>query len=349
MADSDNVQGMFCESCHKYRKRRDSAKGFCTSCLTFYCGTCLEYHDLFLPDHTQQGKYSMPMDFYFETCNRHPKEMIKFYCRSCEITVCTVCISGNHKQCSEVGHLSLLAKEFEHTLEFDSVEQSINSIETEVENVEKANQMDAAKVEQFSEHARNVLTAQKMEIMKMFGDIEADIDKYEADLKTEVKKENGEINQMKTNIINLKSDINNKKTSRQRCKLFLATQEARKELVCMKENLDTLKKHTRERQIPKCEYKPPRKKINSEMLGKVVITNPGKQWPAVSIFAKEVFGLFGSGHRRQNSAVNENVMSYIVALVRNVMKLSSDLDLVIYTVWLIGYFSMLALLLIMIS
>ncbi|XP_053405102.1 uncharacterized protein LOC128558879 [Mercenaria mercenaria] len=270
ITESDEVVEMFCEICDRKGKRDVIAVGFCVACVTYYCDTCLDYHAQFLPDHIQQDRNQMPKDFYLEKCEQHSKELVKFYCQSCGNIACSVCKNTFHRACQRVCHLSKLACQFELGEEFHIVDDLLNSVETEADT---SIEMMRVNMKQNIKHAKAALLEQKKVILTLFDDFEKEINKHENDFKSDVEKEMKKLDQIKRNIQTIKSDIDNKKLAAERCKLFLATKAAERQIKHIKECLNAAKPFVESTNVTKYTYEPTKKEIGPADLGKVIILN----------------------------------------------------------------------------
>ncbi|XP_053386616.1 uncharacterized protein LOC128550816 [Mercenaria mercenaria] len=124
---SDELIEMVCEQCEK-DGIISTAEGFCVPCLDYMCTMCLRYHARNLPKHILLDKISMPQDFCLDTCRLHPRERIKFYCKTCKDVACLTCTADDHKQCSGILHIPMFLKETDTSKDFKDTVESIDKI-----------------------------------------------------------------------------------------------------------------------------------------------------------------------------------------------------------------------------
>ncbi|XP_053389287.1 uncharacterized protein LOC128552282 [Mercenaria mercenaria] len=166
---SDEVKEMFCEDCEKELGTFVKADGFCVNCVEYLCATCIRYHKKHLSQHTLLDSSNMPQDFCFDKCQKHPKEIIKFYCESCKTTACPKCKTENHNNCSEVCHIPSIVKSDKMT---DEIRQLSLSIDETLEEL-------GAKRDRVESNLTKVNTNKK--------DTSTSIQKHKATLKRQVQ------------------------------------------------------------------------------------------------------------------------------------------------------------------
>ena len=161
--DSDEVLEMFCEHCEKEQGIIVTAECFCEKCSEYFCIKCLSYHQKYKPDHTTQDHTNMPQDLYIKKCQDHSKELIKFYCMSCQQKACSLCKVKNHSEC-KIEHIPSIvgSQEFKNefrnvvkTIENDleAIAESKDNITTKISNVLVVRQKTIASMEK---HAKGI-------------------------------------------------------------------------------------------------------------------------------------------------------------------------------------------------
>ncbi|XP_060557093.1 uncharacterized protein LOC132717615 [Ruditapes philippinarum] len=101
---SDDVFDMYCEACHR-EGQHEIACAFCSACVTYFCSTCLKYHGKFYPFHKTLEGNKMPQDLCLEKCETHTKEVVKYFCTTCNKFVCCICKPELHKDTCNMSYL----------------------------------------------------------------------------------------------------------------------------------------------------------------------------------------------------------------------------------------------------
>ena len=177
---SSRVQGkgeMMCGSC----ENKNKAEAYCEDCSSGVCSTCIDLHKQLkvfkghkvIPLNSTQ-LYSIPVKPV--SCTAHPCEVVKYYCTSCSILVCSECIfdhkEHNFKRLEEAGK--------EERAELQSV----------LSEVEKAIPPIAEAIERINGIVKHTCTngnkAEK-EVEEAFRQITAAVEKRRVELVQEVK------------------------------------------------------------------------------------------------------------------------------------------------------------------
>ncbi|XP_062605619.1 uncharacterized protein LOC134267413 isoform X2 [Saccostrea cucullata] len=96
-----------CEVC-KLMEKEAEAKGFCVECKDYLCQDCWNGHRFtkFTLNHeviSLEGASEEELDKHCReqtehcNCSRHPGEGLRYYCKGCEVKVCTDCILLDHQ------------------------------------------------------------------------------------------------------------------------------------------------------------------------------------------------------------------------------------------------------------
>lgn len=264
MADTaifEQPTGLHCEFCQKDGKWNQSAAGFCEECVTFFCSTCLKYHEKFHPNHVKQVQENLPMDLYSEKCPKHPEEMIKFFCQSCETTACATCKVSNHNQCDKIFHLQKLIKEFEKEKELSYVENNLELAADVTVEVEGIILCCKNEIDQYKSEAKTSLQDDRNGMNSRFDHTEQEIEKIEASDLSKVDIEEEKLGVIKTDIHKLKLDIKKSLDSLSDSKLFLTTKRAKIQSEKVLEDTDNLQQKVTEIELCKYKYKPMRQNL----------------------------------------------------------------------------------------
>ena len=84
-----------CDVC-KYRRHEVTAKDYCTVCGIHYCEQCSKEHEHHLLFQTHSVVPVSQLDKLTIRCESHEGEYIRYYCTSCSMAVCTVCVVSSH-------------------------------------------------------------------------------------------------------------------------------------------------------------------------------------------------------------------------------------------------------------
>lgn len=143
---SEEIIEMYCEDCEKDLGTIITADGFCENCFEYLCSTCIRYHKKHLPQHRLQTSANMPKDFCFDKCNKHPSEIIKFYCNLCDVEACAQCKRENHETCTDISHIPALVKSKAVADEIRDVSKSIDNAleELAVKKIQAASSLNQA-------------------------------------------------------------------------------------------------------------------------------------------------------------------------------------------------------------
>ncbi len=166
-----------CDSCRS-QKKSISAKMYCTGCNMNYCDSCLRRHSKnpLFKKHQLVDKSKAESEGL--ACKSHPGEQGKFFCRTCEMVVCTLCCMNGHEDHS--------IKEMDEV--FRQHQQDILNLKNVVERKLKALKKRASDLETLRQ--ANLSSCQQAEIdikerAKQTVDI---IRKHEAELLEELRK-----------------------------------------------------------------------------------------------------------------------------------------------------------------
>ncbi|XP_053405815.1 uncharacterized protein LOC123566449 [Mercenaria mercenaria] len=110
---SDEDIKVYCQPCD-HDGPRLPAHGYCVDCREHLCQTCFTFHKrhTLSRHHTLLDKNNMPQtisstsvhpsqpDNLTKPCDKHMKEMIKFYCQNHEALLCSVCVTLEHTRTS---------------------------------------------------------------------------------------------------------------------------------------------------------------------------------------------------------------------------------------------------------
>jgi hypothetical protein len=136
ITESDEVKEMFCECCDKVKNTTVQAEGFCADCYEFMCATCIHYHQIYREGHTIQGQDTMPQDFCVDKCAVHPKEIVKFYCKTCSKPVCCMCKTSNHKECADITFIPTIVHSTDIHGEVEHFKEKMACLANDLQNTE---------------------------------------------------------------------------------------------------------------------------------------------------------------------------------------------------------------------
>ena len=89
-------EGRHCDNC-KAQKQTNTAKFFCESCRMGYCSNCVKKHEKnpIFKNHKVTTKAAVVATEH-ASCRTHEGEQAKYFCRTCEQLICTMCIMNEH-------------------------------------------------------------------------------------------------------------------------------------------------------------------------------------------------------------------------------------------------------------
>ena len=169
MRDDDEGPELLCDNC---QKEDETVGKRCKDCMQFLCSPCAEFHQRSIntKDHVLLSKDELKANQPAENasamkCSKHD-EVIKFYCNTCQETICMSCTILDHKQ---------------HKL--FSVEESAsgaqNEVQNLVENVTKRMENISAGIEAASTTSEDITAREeacKSQIEMFFTQLHGEID-----------------------------------------------------------------------------------------------------------------------------------------------------------------------------
>ena len=111
-----NSAKVTCENC----ERKSEEASYCFHCGKFWCNECMNAHNIFREnrDHRVLALKDFEDKDFEDVLKRpvfcqkelHDREVLKFYCKECDIPVCQTCVIVDHNK-HDVEHLELTARE----------------------------------------------------------------------------------------------------------------------------------------------------------------------------------------------------------------------------------------------
>ena len=110
-----------CENC----ERKSEEAAYCFHCGKFWCNECMNAHNIFREnrDHRVLALKDFEDKDFEDVLKRpvfcqkelHDREVLKFYCKECDIPVCHTCVIVDHSK-HDVEHLELTAREVKKSI-----------------------------------------------------------------------------------------------------------------------------------------------------------------------------------------------------------------------------------------
>ena len=110
-----------CENC----ERKSEEAAYCFHCGKFWCNECMNAHNIFREnrDHRVLALKDFEDKDFEDVLKRpvfcqkelHDREVLKFYCKECDIPVCQTCVIVDHNK-HDVEHLELTAREVKNNI-----------------------------------------------------------------------------------------------------------------------------------------------------------------------------------------------------------------------------------------
>lgn len=82
-----------CEVCFTLNHEKVEATDVCVDCEHLLCSDCVQRHEINVvtKEHTVKPYVR---DTYNRSCNIHPKDKIKYFCKTCNTCICMMCSMG---------------------------------------------------------------------------------------------------------------------------------------------------------------------------------------------------------------------------------------------------------------
>ena len=116
-----NTAKVTCDNC----ERKSEEAAYCFHCGKFWCNECMNAHNIFREnrDHRVLALKDFEDKDFEDVLKRpvfcqkelHDKEILKFYCKECDIPVCQTCVIVDHNK-HDVEHLELTAREVKKSI-----------------------------------------------------------------------------------------------------------------------------------------------------------------------------------------------------------------------------------------
>ena len=116
-----NTAKVTCENC----ERKSEEAAYCFHCGKFWCNECMNAHNIFREnrDHRVLALKDFEDKDFEDVLKRpvfcqkelHDREVLKFYCKECDIAVCQTCVIVDHNK-HDVEHLELTAREVKKSI-----------------------------------------------------------------------------------------------------------------------------------------------------------------------------------------------------------------------------------------
>ncbi|XP_045208466.2 uncharacterized protein LOC123560322 [Mercenaria mercenaria] len=188
VSDSNGVKAIqyFCTPCQREKKKLP-AEGFCKTCNEYLCETCFRYHIRLLvsKNHVMLSKENMPRkeivpdneDVLEEICECHDGKIVEFYCKTCDIVGCLICVTSKHENC-EIVYIPEYTKELQadDLLEIQNKTNDWNSLKKAREVKDIPSQYKWT-IKLYSENARDSIKMYRKEINETIDKLEIKLDR----------------------------------------------------------------------------------------------------------------------------------------------------------------------------
>ncbi|XP_052778865.1 uncharacterized protein LOC128216347 [Mya arenaria] len=221
MASGSAPDLTYCQPCAE-DGRKIFSEAFCPVCMEFLCSTCARVHrnQKITKSHALQNKSSMPSSFrgesedemFTETCQRHAKECIKYYCPRHDALLCGDCLIENkeHRSC-KVEKISQVAKQYKQCAEYNNLKTGLVQMSSDIGKLSHNIQAIMKSVDEESFTNINELREFRTEINqyldKRENELLAEIDQKKRTSKTLLDELKLKCTNMKSSIEKLKSEI----------------------------------------------------------------------------------------------------------------------------------------------
>ncbi|XP_053407610.1 uncharacterized protein LOC128559563 [Mercenaria mercenaria] len=216
------------------------AYGYCKTCKEYLCETCYKYHRKPKPckDHIlvddidgyESEKDEIPPPVperkkKFNTkCNDHRNEDLKYYCRTHDIIICSVCALKRHKECEDVDYIPEICNAT-NTLLIKKIEYVEDKVKYQLKQERDAVQSAA----EYHELALSAINTQREQVIRYFEETEKHFSDCILRFREESKKRENELLETDQELKTKKS-LMTKQTSGSETEKFLSIQRAEEEV-----------------------------------------------------------------------------------------------------------------------
>ncbi|XP_045186744.2 uncharacterized protein LOC123544745 [Mercenaria mercenaria] len=136
---SDVIHDISCTPCSE-DARNTEAVNYCVNCETYFCQTCVGYHNKVLKTHNVLDRNAMKSikheskqsEAEARDCSEHPGNVIQMYCGNHDVVCCTVCVAVDHRICKGVNFVPKLGKEILESVRGHTTEASLGETRREL-------------------------------------------------------------------------------------------------------------------------------------------------------------------------------------------------------------------------
>ena len=176
LGDNDDAPALLCDNCEEPEKPVEKR---CKDCLQFLCAPCAEFHQRSCDtkNHVLQSKDELKNNEPVENaravkCSNH-HELIKFYCDTCQKTICMSCTVLEHKQHNVVSldKSALDAKEEVENLlkkvndRMETISAGIQLVEAKSRDITAREDACKSQIEMFSTQLHEEIDAEKQNML----------------------------------------------------------------------------------------------------------------------------------------------------------------------------------------
>ena len=170
-----NTSKVTCGNCDK----KSEEASYCFHCGGFWCNVCVNGHNILRTnrDHRVVSLKDFQDEDFEDVLKRpafcqkelHEKEVLKFYCKVCEVPVCQICVIVEHNK-HDVGHLEVCARAVKNTIasKLETVKKSSETFLNSIGKLEQTTRVlehrSQIMIDQIQETARSLIfTIQQQE------------------------------------------------------------------------------------------------------------------------------------------------------------------------------------------
>ncbi|XP_060568759.1 uncharacterized protein LOC132727338 [Ruditapes philippinarum] len=258
VAASDELEEIYCEPCLDGGKQIE-AEGFCVDCAEYLCGQCYKMHTRFkaFKHHVLQDNDKMPLDsrksraqdVCVERCGNHPTKIVEYFCSSCDMLGCNVCITVSHRQCENVDHIPDIAKDLNSSEEFKTF---LSKLESNYDCINKYTSRIQLKIDisdDITKQGKAELRKQRNEINKFFDQLEADVDRRMRNMdksnKQSLQAASDTADSINDVLTKIKTSIESKKEANQNCELFITMKQSKQSFAKLDKQYEKLSQESR--------------------------------------------------------------------------------------------------------
>lgn len=243
-----------CDICKK-TGLQIKADGYCKQCNKFLCVKCKDHHKLLdiTQGHTILEGSSMPKErpkvkyVCRDICPSHPDKVMEYFCRACDQTGCTSCMTINHKHCSPTEYIPEIVENLENSEEFKDFVDAVDTIAVKLEMNMSTYLSNVQRNSYLKEQVKEALKKHREKVNAMMDEFEKSIEQMINNLdccnKTMLDNVAKLQDKLQNDLQRLNSDLHTKQGQGEMCDLFFTMKSGQKALKNFHSALESIEKN----------------------------------------------------------------------------------------------------------